>query len=248
MTLIFMLMSRITQIQNTLERGCIYLKDAIFPAFCLSCEKEGSVVCAECLSRVDVSGIYACPVCHTFTGNGKCCSACQSNSFLDQHIALYAYDETQLGGRMIHAFKYSYIEEIVDSFAILVEKYWGPAGGVLFSCDYIVPVPLHRRRYAERGFNQAKLISHAVSRVCGIPVADMLKRSRYTHQQARLSKQERAENVKDAFCEDIQNTLGGKAVVLVDDVFTTGSTLQECARVLKDAGAREVIGFTIARG
>lgn len=225
-----------------------YIKDAVFPAFCLGCEKEGSVVCAECLSRVEVNGVYACPVCHAFTGTGHCCMGCRNQSYLDQHIALYAYDEARLGGRMIHALKYNYIEEITESFAILFEKYWERRENVLFSCDYIVPVPLHPRRFAERGFNQAELISHAVSRVCGVPVADMLKRSRYTHQQARLSKHERAENVKDAFCEGIQNTLGGKAIILVDDVFTTGSTLQECARVLKDAGAREVVGFTIARG
>lgn len=235
-------------IQTKAYDGLLILRDAIFPAFCLSCEKEGSVVCAECLNRVEVNGVYACPVCHAFTGTGQCCMGCRNQSYLDQHIALYPYDEAQLGGRMIHALKYNYIEEIVESFAILVEKYWGRAGGVLFSCDYIVPVPLHPRRFAERGFNQAELISRALSYVYGVPLADILKRSRYTHQQARLSKQERAENVKDAFCEDIQNTLGGKAVVLVDDVFTTGSTLQECARVLKNAGAREVVGFTVARG
>lgn len=225
----------------------LILRDAIFPAFCLGCEKEGSVVCAECLSRVEVNGVYACPVCHTFTGNGKCCGACQSRSFLDQHIALYPYDETQLGGRMIHALKYNYIEEIVDSFVILVEKYCGRTGGVLFSCNYIVPVPLHPRRYAERGFNQAELIGNVISKISGIPVLNVLKRSRYTSQQARLSKSERIANVKDAF-RGTPDTLQDKTIILVDDVFTTGSTLQECARVLKDAGAKEVVGFTIARG
>jgi ComF family protein len=114
--------------------------------------------------------------------------------------------------------------------------------------DAIVPVPLHPRRHAERGFNQAELIAHIAADFIGKPVATTLRRTRYTENQAKLPKEEREKNIAGAFARHRGADAAGKRVLLVDDVYTTGATMQECARVLKAAGAISVSGFAVAHG
>jgi len=111
--------------------------------------------------------------------------------------------------------------------------------------DFVVPVPLHWRRRFKRGFNQSALIAKSFS----LPAAKFntdLVRIRYTTQQARLTDAERRKNIKDAFAVRRYHNFSGKNVCLVDDVKTTGATLNECARVLKDAGANKVFAFVLA--
>jgi ComF family protein len=114
--------------------------------------------------------------------------------------------------------------------------------------DVVMPVPLHRERLRRRGFNQALLLAHGISERFGVPLCyDNLARIRPTRPQVELTGRERAENVRDAFrllrpCE-----VGDRKVLLIDDVFTTGATMNECARVLKDAGAASVTVLTLAR-
>lgn len=129
----------------------------------------------------------------------------------------------------------------------------GRLGDVLQSVDLnqfekFVPVPLHRLRYRERGFNQAAVIAQKLSTRVGVPVdLKILKRVRYTQPQAKMDKAQRAVNVKDAFWVKPSAGFLGSSVLLVDDVFTTGSTLNEAARVLKEAGAGEILTVTLAR-
>jgi ComF family protein len=114
--------------------------------------------------------------------------------------------------------------------------------------DYLIPVPLHPKRLRERGFNQALLLSRALE---GIPVektrARLLKRVRHTHPQVRLDPEERRQNVRGAFKVEDRGMVLGKNLLIVDDVFTTGATVNECARVLKEAGAERVSVYTLAR-
>lgn len=110
----------------------------------------------------------------------------------------------------------------------------------------ILPVPLHRRRYLERGFNQAEIIARAWSKHLSLPMLkNVLVRSRPTLTQVGLGRAERQKNLVGAF--KLKQPIESPGVILIDDVFTTGSTLQECARVLKEGGAKEVWGVTIAR-
>jgi len=116
-----------------------------------------------------------------------------------------------------------------------------------FRVDAIVPVPLHRRRVRERGYNQSALLALVLGREVQLPVlTDALQRDRYTISQVRLGWQERRKNVADAFsCIDL--CLAGKDVLLVDDVCTTGSTLEACSIALRSGGARSVHALTLAR-
>jgi len=112
-----------------------------------------------------------------------------------------------------------------------------------------VPVPLHLKRLRQRGFNQAILLGEIFAKKWGTPLSrNNLQRIRWTEPQVNLGAHERAVNVKGAFAVDSVKELSGKRILLVDDVYTTGSTVKECCRVLLKAGAAEVAVLTVARG
>lgn len=115
--------------------------------------------------------------------------------------------------------------------------------------DIIICVPLHKEREKQRGYNQALLISKVISHDIGIPIkSDILLREMDTRSQSLLNREERHKNIKGAFKIENADIVSGKSVLLVDDIFTTGSTVDECSRVLKGAGAREVIVAVVASG
>ncbi|MGB2768690.1 MAG: ComF family protein [Candidatus Zixiibacteriota bacterium] len=114
-------------------------------------------------------------------------------------------------------------------------------------CDMVIPVPLHRARQRERGFNQSEVLAEGISQATGLPLArDVLKRKKNTKDQTYLNAQQRAENVKGAFVVTQPERISDKKVILVDDVMTTGATLNECARMLQEAGATRVFAATLA--
>jgi len=223
-------------------------KDYIFPVFCLGCGEEVVWLCEDCQKKIDASGIWCCPVCHHETSIGVCCGPCQKESFLDAHLAIAPYQEESLIGKLIAALKYQYAEEVKVVFASLIKKFVSDHSDVFQSIDIIIPVPLHKKRFAERGYNQAEIIAMIAGKELNLPILNALERHRPTKQQAKLKREERLVNLKDAFILKPNADVGGKKILLVDDVFTTGSTMQECAGVLKKAGAVQVKGFSAARG
>jgi ComF family protein len=116
------------------------------------------------------------------------------------------------------------------------------------SVDVIVPVPLHRRRLRQRGFNQSALLARELGKRLGVPVrCDLLARKLWTEPQTRLNREERLRNVRDAFRVLKLDEAGGMRILLIDDVFTTGTTLGECTQELKRADASEVHALTVSR-
>jgi ComF family protein len=144
----------------------------------------------------------------------------------------------------VHCFKYDGQPQLATVFGARMGALWAHYGRPV---DVIVPVPLHPSRLRERGFNQSALLAREVSAVAGVPVcAQALRRTRATQQQARLDDREaRLANVRGAFVAT--QALDNKAVLLVDDVFTTGATLMTCAIALYEAGASRVTAITLAR-
>ena len=111
-----------------------------------------------------------------------------------------------------------------------------------------IPIPLHKTKKRKRGFNQSELIAKELSKSLNIPLkTDILVKTKKTQTQTNLTKEQRAENVKNAFIIKNPQSIEGKTVFLVDDVFTTGSTMKECAKTLKKAGATYVWGIAVAR-
>lgn len=235
------------KIKGGIDRIIILLKDIFFPAYCLGCDKEGEFVCADCYKTLSHRGVFCCPVCHQENLDGSCCDWCKDKTVVDKHVAVLLYREENLIGKIMHSFKYQYTEDISSVFESLIKDFFGHYN---IEIDYIVPVPLHKRRYVERGFNQAEKIAEIVSKELNKPLQNILRRKRHTKQQAKLSRNDRLENLKGAFELDNKANvdLKNKVVLLVDDVFTTGSTMGECALVLKNSGVREVVGFSVARG
>lgn len=221
-------------------------RDALFPLFCAACGMaEGVWLCARCRLRMMPSH-SACPLCHVVTPGGSPCADCAGNSSLARVTSVLAYERGSPAEALIRAWKYAFARdserELFHFFRLGIADI-AMAGG-----DVIVPVPLHPRRFAERGFNQSEVVGRWFSQVTGMPLLPMLRRVRYTTQQARLDRRERQKNLRGAFAPLGRTSAAGLHIVLVDDVYTTGATMQECARVLLSAGAAEVAGVTLARG
>jgi competence protein ComFC len=149
-----------------------------------------------------------------------------------------------VGEELVHTLKYGGYLPIVEKVMapLMVGVLPGYPGGNRF--DAVVPVPLHRSRLAKRGFNQAELMARGIARRINAPVLDKLKVVRRTKDQVELSAGARRTNVAGAFVS--RGPVAGR-ILLVDDVFTTGVTLSECAGVLRKAGAGEVHALTLCR-
>jgi ComF family protein len=124
----------------------------------------------------------------------------------------------------------------------------GAAALDIETIDVVSPVPLHESRLSERGFNQSELLAEAVAGAAGKPLKRLLVKTRATLPQVDLPRKSRPANVRDAFEPRLQEVIAGERILLIDDLFTTGATLSECARALRRAEAREVRAFTLARG
>ncbi len=157
---------------------------------------------------------------------------------MDRARAVGAYDGALR--QIVHAFKYDGRRSIAPRLALLISS---QAPDLIAGADLAVPVPLHRSRERQRGFNQARDLARGL----GLPVLSALERRRATRPQVELPAGRRHGNVRDAFAPAHRAPVAGRVVVLVDDVATTGATLDACARVLKGAGAREVRAVTVAR-
>lgn len=184
-----------------------------------------------------------CPMCERQAIDGVTHPGCQTRFSLDRLICLYRYD-----GSVKSAIKrLKYKPFLSDLAEILVEK--GESGKGEGLRDFIVvPVPLHPQRERERGFNQASLLGKALATKLHLQFRDhVLKRTRYTKSQVELKGDERRKNLTDAFILDTKYKIPDTNILLVDDVWTTGSTLRTCANVLKRGGAKAVWAMTVAR-
>ncbi len=199
-----------------------YLREMAFPVFCLGCGKEGERVCENCYKAIDTRG--------------------QSGH---HHLAVTPYHEDLLIGKIVRGFKYDFEEDLSVVIEKLVKEFVEKHLDYFSNTDCVVFVPLHKKRQAERGFNQSEFIAKAVCQTINKPMLKVLARGRNTKHQARLSREERLVNVKDAFV--VLRPLTG-TILLVDDVYTTGSTMRECTDALLKAGADKVFGFSLARG
>ena len=215
--------------------------DFTYPAFCLLCDKSLSenedLVCHDCWESLPWLDSCFVPA----TVLLKCDP---SFLFLDSSFALCEY--TPQVQKLIHFMKYRGLKKLAFYFGRVVGDYLNKE--LAFTVDALVPVPLHRKRQSERGYNQAYLLCTAIAEKCSIPVYGyLLERVRYTASQVNMNREERMENVFNAFQLIAGPGSQLKTVALVDDVLTTGSTLNECARILKKAGVEKVICISIAR-
>jgi ComF family protein len=232
--------------------------DIVFPRQCLGCETlisgdEESYVCRKCLAGVRIKNDFACAFCGSPVIMGKTCPFCGADHFLDRLWVATSY-ENPLVEKILKTMKYRFVKSLAGDVAGLMAKYLKRRlASCLDICSnsvIVVPVPLHRLRLNWRGFNQAEVIGQKIADLLNWPlVVDALKRDYQRKPQAQITDREsRISNVKEIFRCLNPEAAGGKTVVLIDDIATTGSTLNDCARALKGAGAKEVAGFVFAKG
>jgi len=228
--------------------------DFLFPPLCHVCRSfipdAGPLhICPDCRERMPAIVSPLCVECGIpFTGAGEdhaCGSCITSRHHVDAARAALVYEG--VGRDLIHSFKYRNKTHLRRPLALLTIEVL--SGFVSFRApNLIVPVPLHPRRLRIRGFNQAILLAELFSSRWQIPLdRHNLRRCRWTEPQVNLSASDRRANVKGAFSIQNSGLIHGRRVLLVDDVLTTGSTVEECARVLKNSGASEVAVITVAR-
>jgi competence protein ComFC len=218
----------------------------LFPRWCIGCGKEGDYICEACSRSLKAIDPPVCAKCGRplpdSSAYGECSNCRGWQPGIDGIRAPFLFDS--LIRDVIHEFKYRNLRTLGTELAVLLHNYLmvNPIHG-----DVLVPVPLHRKRLRERGYNQSSLLARELGKLTNLPVVEnSLIRRKYTSPQARTSNiNERRGNVADAFaCRD--NRLQYKHVILIDDVSTSGTTFNTCAVVLKSAGAAEVWGLAIA--
>jgi len=238
-----------------LQRGWRQIKEYLFPFFCAGCGVEGEWWCKNCRGKAKTKSWEFCLVCGNKVGQGKICEKCRAVCPLDGATAFFVYEDKEPISVLIKHFKYRFAKDISSVWQVVVSERLPALSNLWPKNEKIVfiPVPLHPKRQRERGYNQARLIAQAVVS-CGQKIgcnfeldAGNLTRTRATLPQAQLSREQRLKNLSDAFVWDTKKP-APKYIVLVDDVFTTGATLGECAKVLRKNGCQWVWALTLAHG
>ena len=222
------------------------LLDLLYPPICINCKAADSWLCQDCLAEIDFINPPFCERCGTpLSVHLQTCTQCQNNPlhYIDG-IRSAAYFENNPIRAAIHTLKYRNHKAIA---AILGEILADACRRFDLTAQVIVPVPLHSTRYRERGYNQCELVAVQLAKILNLPVdTHTLQRVRKTKSQMQLRAEERHQNMNDAFaCRS--NELSGQTVLIIDDVCTTGSTLDACAKALKQSGVAFVWGATLAK-
>ncbi len=224
--------------------------DLLFPKQCYSCSRLGSYICNNCRSKIESIKNQYCPYCRQASHLGLTHPGCRRENGIDGLFSFFRY--VPLTQRIIKQIKYrlvkSAIEELIS--VIEIEKINQLSELIRLSKRPIfIPVPLHPSRFARRGFNQAEEFALSLSQISNVPVnINLVSRIKKTKPQAQLSRLARYRNINGAF-----KVMGDKSVLtnhdlfLIDDVWSSGSTLKELSRILKRAGAMHVYAISITR-
>jgi competence protein ComFC len=225
----------------------------LYPLRCASCNKDLETlnefhVCGVCMSAIKPNPQPYCISCgHNMrSGHGLCADCLRARPYFEKAYSACVY-ETALK-ELIHSFKYKQKVHLAPLFAKLMADFVKEHNDIMNGVDMITFVPLHPRRLWEREFNQSKVLALSLAKAWGISLADTLEKTRATRPQNELSRKERLTNLANAFRAKRSAALKDKKILLIDDVFTTGATVNECSKVLRASGAAGVRCLTLARG
>ena len=228
--------------------------DLLFPKRCVGCGKFDTYFCADCVSNI-MQADLVCPKCEKLAVGGQTHPVCRRRFGLDGLWSLGIYQNPLK--KAIQKLKYDpkLVRDFIPVLTDIILEYWArytpfvfdqikKEGGVRW---VVVPVPLFWWRENQRGFNQSAEIGKLLAKKLGLKYSEALKRTRYTWSQAKLKSKERQKNIRGAFSLNSKFLILDSNVLLIDDVWTTGSTLKECTYVLKRSGAKKVWALTLAR-
>src|SRR3989344_831392 len=212
-----------------------WILDLLFPIQCLSCSQEGEFICSNCLGKISLNHSIFYP----------------QNSSLSGLLVVGSYRDPLLK-EAIHKYKYDFIKDLAEPLAGLMIKKINDCPWFKENNALLVPVPLHKKRLRWRGLNQSELLCLEISKSLNIPlINNFLIRTKHNLAQVKIKNTEqRKTNIKNTFQINLKNQIEfkNKIIILIDDVLTTGATLEECAKTLKKAGLKEIWGLVLARG
>jgi len=217
--------------------------DLFFPPWCIGCGREGQYICNACREKLPLVSPPVCAICgRSLTEQNTCPDCIEGPVTIDGIRAPFLLHGVIR--KAIHELKYRNLKAIAPLLAGFLHYYImeNPIPG-----DVLVPVPIHTKRLRERGYNQSSLIASELGRKNGLPIIEncLVRRVNTPPQVRTASAVERRKNIADAFgCNN--DRLKGRQVILIDDVTTSGATLNTCAEALKQSGATSVWGLTIA--
>lgn len=226
----------------------------LYPPHCAMCSADvenGKHLCDTCRNAARRIRAPFCDTCSQpfdgeISGSFSCANCAQRHFYFE--CAVTCYKSQGVVRELVHRFKYGREFHLRHPLSEWLIEGLGDARIAGRKFDHIVPVPLHPTRERERQFNQARVLAELLGKEAGLSTLDCLKRIRKTTTQTRFDRAERMENLRNAFQLRRKADVRGKHFLLVDDVFTTGSTVNECARVLGKGGAAAVCVLTVARG
>lgn len=219
----------------------------VFPIACLSCGKEDTYLCNLCLAKLPRLEHQICIRCQKPSPFGKTHPDCVNRNFPDGSISSLQY-KNRIVHNVIGTFKYNFISDLSSPLTkLVVEAIQNHGLEDFFKNFVIIPVPLHLKRHNWRGFNQAELLGQSLAGALNLALdTSVVVRTKATKPQVKLTAQERKLNVQKAFA--LKGSFVPSKILLIDDVITSGSTINELTKLLKKSGAQEVWSITVAHG
>ena len=226
-----------------------FFLNLFFPKKCLGCGTADVYLCPDCFNKIEISLNNTCFFCGKITWQGKICIDCEKRNYLDRIISAANY-KNPLVRDLIKNFKYHYVKELAQPLSQFLIKSLALCGTLDFPHNAVVlPIPLYKTRHRTRGFNQAELLAQKIADYFNLPLeTNILKRIISAEPQANIKDDEkRKANIKGVF--DVNPAaVRGINIILVDDVATTGATLIEAGKILKNNGADKIWALVVARG
>lgn len=231
------------------ERAWEYILDLIFPRRCPVCDKiigvDGAMVCPSCRDKLKVVKEPLCRKCgkELHDDTAEYCLDCRKRThFFDEGAALYEYASVR---DSIYRFKYMGRQEYKEFYGKEIVRHLGRKMRI-WRADALVPVPIHKSRMQKRGYNQAQLLAEEIGKRTGIPVlSDYIVRIKKTAPQKALNPKDRQNNLKKAF-KIGRNDVKLKTIIIVDDIYTTGSTIDEVAKQCRSMGIEKIYFVVLA--
>ena len=232
----------------------IFLMEFLWPIHCLNCGQEGFILCPSCQKDIKKRQHLACPRCGKLSTYGAVCPTCCHKIHIDGLIFYADYQQNLIKG-LIGYWKYKYVKpagELIIHLLIQDLEYFVKDDEFLPFGNQkeilIIPVPIHKKKYLKRGFNQSEIIANAIGKKFNWPIAaSIIERVKNTDSQTKLNKEARKQNIANAFRIKDASALKNKNILLVDDVYTSGATTEELAKNIKKYTSEKIWVIVFAR-
>ena len=228
---------------NPIKNFIYALTDLFSPKFCVVCKTpivyQDNHICEECLKSINIAA-DRCPICSGSLENGKCVFCSEREVYIDRNICCFDYEGAIK--KLMAGYKFRGYKRIAKVFSLLFYN----SVSDFPQADMITSVPMAKKKVWKRGYNQSEIFARELAKLYKLKYSKLLKESKTALVQRELNLTERFFNILGRYAVLKKSYILGKKIILVDDVFTTGATINECARVLKEAGAEKIFSITIA--